>query len=841
MLRPLTSLKFSALALALVPLVAATQQAPGGTQVVTSGGQQSPAGGQQAPGSDQKANQPDKAAPSNNPGTVAPGKDKPQQNGKKTSTPGSPDAAHPNGTGVPVEVGDPWDSLKLDSKVRIKLSFRNANVDNVIAMLQQASHITIVKDPVLVGPVTVTTADPVSLTEAFHVFNSVLKLKGFELSRDRKILVITRPKPPAPPPPPPMINMAPPPDPNKTVVKFYPMMYANATQVARAINEVFQSGAPNPNQQQFAMVFGGQGGPPRQAGQGPTVHASSEEFSNSVIVNAPEAQQKEVAELIKEIDKRQSEPHRTKSYKLVYATATEIVTSVQNVLSNSVTKGRGAKEANPFAEIFFGASSTNQNLAVADSRTNSIIVTGNDDLIAVADQLIADLDQRMPFTGTTFVFKLENARADTVANLMTAAFGQRQGVQNNNNGNRPITPSNNTFNNTSTSSAGKLTPKLGQKKPDPNSLPVALQDPNAESGDLATSVGVAQGFFFSSDGGGGGGFGRGRQNNNGISIGHDADGRVIGVHDLTGQVTAIADPNTNSVIVVTAPDNVPLIKQVLEQLDKIPEQVMIQTIVVEATLDRSKQFGLEWNFAQAKAFGNKGTTGTAGQGFGLQNGASPLQGFNYALTGGDLSAFFNMLQTDTKFQVLATPRIFTSNNMESQINISQSIPYVTSTIQNTNGTFSYNYAFQDVGIVLTVTPHITSNGYVTMDVMQTANDLFGYTAFNAPIINQRQAETTISAKDGETIVLGGMIRSQVTSTVNKVPLLGDIPLLGNLFRSQNNDKQKTELLVFLTPRVVRDPAEAKKLKDAAQKALSVGSQSIVKPEIQAQSGKKAGG
>ena len=203
MLRPLTSLKFSALALALVPLVAATQQAPGGTQVVTSGGQQSPAGGQQAPGSDQKANQPDKAAPSNNPGTVAPGKDKPQQNGKKTSTPGSPDAAHPNGTGVPVEVGDPWDSLKLDSKVRIKLSFRNANVDNVIAMLQQASHITIVKDPVLVGPVTVTTADPVSLTEAFHVFNSVLKLKGFELSRDRKILVITRPKPPAPPPPPP--------------------------------------------------------------------------------------------------------------------------------------------------------------------------------------------------------------------------------------------------------------------------------------------------------------------------------------------------------------------------------------------------------------------------------------------------------------------------------------------------------------------------------------------------------------------------------------------------------------------------------------------------------------
>ena len=269
---------------------------------------------------------------------------------------------------------------------------------------------------------------------------------------------------------------------------------------------------------------------------------------------------------------------------------------------------------------------------------------------------------------------------------------------------------------------------------------------------------------------------------------------------------------------------------------------MIQTIIVEANLDKSKQFGLEWKFAQAKAFGNKGTTGSAGANFGLQNANPPLQGFNYTLTGGDLSAFFNMLQTDTKFQVLSTPRIFTSNNMEAQINISQSIPYIVSTIENQNGTTSFNYAFQDVGMVLTVTPHITSNGYVTMDVTQTANDLQGYTTFNAPIVNQREAETTVSVKDGETIILGGMIRNQVTSTVNKIPLLGSIPLLGELFTQKKNDHQKTELLVFLTPKVVRDPAEAKKIKDDTQSELSPAMQRILKEQERRQGSKaKTGG
>src|SRR5471030_2294276 len=94
-------------------------------------------------------------------------------------------------------VGSAWDDLKLDSKVRLKLSFRNANIDNVIAVFENASQITIVKDPALKGPITLTTAKAVRLSEAFHVFNTVLKLDGYEFSRDGQVLVITKAKPPA--------------------------------------------------------------------------------------------------------------------------------------------------------------------------------------------------------------------------------------------------------------------------------------------------------------------------------------------------------------------------------------------------------------------------------------------------------------------------------------------------------------------------------------------------------------------------------------------------------------------------------------------------------------------
>jgi general secretion pathway protein D len=130
-----------------------------------------------------------------------------------------------------------------------------------------------------------------------------------------------------------------------------------------------------------------------------------------------------------------------------------------------------------------------------------------------------------------------------------------------------------------------------------------------------------------------------------------------------------------------------------------------------------------------------------------------------------------------------------------------------------------------------VTPHITANGYVTLDVDQTANDLQGFTSFNAPIVNQREANTTVSVKNGETIILGGIIRRNVTSTVKKIPILGDIPLLGQLFRSTTKDDTRTELMVFLTPRVVKNPDDARALRDDTTKKMTPDSQKTLKNAI----------
>ncbi len=748
----------------------------------------------------------------------------------------------------------PWEEFKLNTKTKLKLDFRNASIDNILTLFQKQSGITIVKDPTLTGGVTLTSAKEVGLSDAFSILNQMLSLKGYDLSKEDKMLVIKKKNQqgrgwsgPQNWPMPSTTDW----NQDKPILRVYTIQYANASQLARVLNDVFQSsGNSNP----FARMggFGGMGGPGggfnRGGGGGnffqnlasmsgqnqPQIRASSDDFSNSVIVNAQERDQGQVKDLIKQLDKPSEEPQKSKVFRLVYADADEVQSVVQSVLSANVPRGKGGattgQSQGPGA--FFQAlrgTVAGAGTCVADSRTNSLVVTATADNLVVIDKVINDLDKNVPVESTTFVFPLANARADTVATLMQQAFGTRQGL-NSPGGNRT---SNTTgrVNNTGSSNNRTNNRNLNGQTQDQNlvaEMPLEMATPGADSGPLATAVGVAQGFGFQ---GGNRGFGQSNRNNSQSTYanGRDQNGRLVNTRDLTGQVTAIPDINTNSIIVVTSPENADILRKILDQLDKIPEQVMIETMIVEATLDATTKMGIEWQYSGslARLTGDKNSTGTGGTDFGNKTASPALQGLRYTLSGSNLSAFMNALQTDQKFQILSTPRIFTSNNVQAQINISQSIPYVLSSRQDTNGNFTYNYAFQDVGIVLTVTPRITSNGYVTMDVTQTANDLQGYTSFNAPIVNQREADTTVSVRDGETIVLGGIIRRTVSSTVNKVPLLGDIPLLGQLFKSTSKENQKTELLVFLTPRIVRDATEARKLKDEQVDRLSPQSQGLM--------------
>jgi general secretion pathway protein D len=731
-----------------------------------------------------------------------------------------------------------WEEFRLDSKKRIQLSFRNASVDQIVDILSKTSGITIVSDPALSQRMTVTSPRAVPLKDAFAIFNTALGLRGFELGKEGNIMVIRRRQERNTMGADAMRAMMAGAQQSQSELKVYRIKYASASEVARVVNEVFiqqqqmQGGFPGMNFGGFGGGGGrfgggrpGMGGVPFSfpglGGQQPNVRASSDDFSNSVIVNAPKDKQLEVESLIEDIDKQTDQPFQTKTYRLKFATALEMQPVIQGVLQSNAPRGRGGpsnqsvNQRFSFFDLFSGGNRQGQGSVNSDDRSNSLIVTTTADNQTVVESLIKELDQEVPVVNTTFVFPLRNARADSVATLLQNAFGNRNGGSGfsnrgggfNNQGNR--TQGNRNQGNRNFGGGGgggRTAPEAGQ----PVDVPL---DEKADDGVLMTDVWVQQGGFR---------FGGGQQTRQQSGLVRGADGQVVNQRDLTNQVTVIPDPNTNSLVIVTTPDNVEVLRSVLDQLDRIPEQVMIETMIVEATLDKSTKLGVEWTVAQPKAFNETGVTGNARSDFGLANANPALEGFRYTVTGGNISTFINALKTDDKFEVLSTPRIFTSNNVEAEINISQSVPYVLSTREDANGNLTFNYAFQDVGIVLTVTPRITSNGYVTMEISQTANDLQGFTDFNAPIVNQRQANTTVSVKDSETIILGGIIRTQVNSKVKKLPILGDIPILGELFKSTTRQNTKTELLVFLRPTIVRDDEEAKALRESTEKQLSQG-------------------
>jgi general secretion pathway protein D len=280
-------------------------------------------------------------------------------------------------------------------------------------------------------------------------------------------------------------------------------------------------------------------------------------------------------------------------------------------------------------------------------------------------------------------------------------------------------------------------------------------------------------------------------------------------------MTIVPDTNSNSLIINALPENLEMLRALIRSLDVVSEQVMIEALIVEATLDDSTKLGVDWTWTHS--LGNN-KTGTAEINPGL---VPPVGGLRYSIMGTNLDAVLTALATDQRFNILATPRIFTSNNQPAQINIGQQVPYVISVIENTVGSQTYNYGYLDVGVILDVVPRIAQSGLVTMDVQQSANELLGFTSFNAPIIAQRMTTTQVSIADGQTVIIGGIIRDSVTRTTNKVPILGDLPIIGGLFRSTEKATNKTELMVFLTPRIVRNPAQAELLTDDQRRNLHV--------------------
>lgn len=702
--------------------------------------------------------------------------------------------------------------MHLDPTVRLKVDFRAATPDVVINFLSDAAHIPIVQDPTLKGVITLNSAGYVSLDDAFSLLDIALRMQGYELAAQGKFLLVQKTPPPPPPPapsPPPMMAHGPggpmmpgmPGQPGAGApggepdfeFKIYPIKYANATLLAKAVNDAYNDPTPAP-QPGFMPQ-------PQQGPQSPRrVRAVAEEYSNSLVVHAPAKEQAEIAAFVAEVDKQADQPRSSRVFKLKHARADKLEPVIESIVDNSSPLGTGSRTnpeqnapANPFIFLFGGQQKSNNNGdVVSDVPTNSLTVTAANEVLDHVADVIKELDVPANYESNTFVYTFKNARADVVANLLNISFGNKL-----NSGSVGGSLSSQISNNSSSNNQSD------------NSQPPSLNGPTINPQNSPST--------------GGGGvlsITRGQPPaDEDIETGIDENGNVVNISDLTGSVLLVPNIDTNSVIVVAAPQDRPLIEDILKQMDVTPEQVMIETLVVEATLNRDNQLGVEWTFPTSNLFGESNTTGSGSVSYGLQTNPTQPGGLFYTLTSSQFGAFVQALHTDSHMKVVSSPRVFTTNNALAQVKIGQSLPYITNQTVSATGSTLSSYNFLDVGLVLTIVPRIMSNGCVTMDVTQTANDFVGYTSFNAPIVNERETQTTINVKGGETAVLGGIIENTTTLTDDKVPVLGDLPLIGNLFRSTTAQKDKTELLIFLTPHVIADPADVHTLRDQSEADL----------------------
>ncbi len=292
---------------------------------------------------------------------------------------------------------------------------------------------------------------------------------------------------------------------------------------------------------------------------------------------------------------------------------------------------------------------------------------------------------------------------------------------------------------------------------------------------------------------------------------------------VEGEVRFIADEVTNAVIVTTFPRNWPEIETTLKKLDRMPRQVLIEVLVAEITLTDETSLGIEWALRTGGFTLFQSPEGVfRAPSFPIPPG--PVTGLPTGLTFFTFQTerFFtllNALATENKVNVLSSPSIMTSENKKAVINVSQSVPVVTSQLVPvapggaTQTAFTQAVEFKDAGIILTVTPRIGEKGTVALDIKQEVNDVGEREPppINSPRFTKREAETSVVLVDNQTLVMGGLIQNRRSVVRRGIPLLSKIPLLGLLFGATTETIRKTELLILITPRVIGTALDAARI------------------------------
>lgn len=296
--------------------------------------------------------------------------------------------------------------------------------------------------------------------------------------------------------------------------------------------------------------------------------------------------------------------------------------------------------------------------------------------------------------------------------------------------------------------------------------------------------------------------------------------------DFEGAVQILADKPTNSLIITATARDLELVKEVVRKLDTARRQVYVETVIMEVTVDRLKQFGDDVTALFGVQTPSQNLTAIGGI-----NETPPT--FTNLLASpidfSDVSAFnvravLTALQRSDGVNILSTPQILTSDNQKAEIVVGENRPFPTGQSQTTGGNTITTIERRDVGITLRLTPQILESSLVKLDVFQEISAVSGESqaAGSIPlgvVTNKRSATTSVLVQDGQTAVIGGLIRDNVVTGQRKIPLLGDIPILGWLFKFESKRTEKTNLLIFLTPTIVKGPKEMAEIRAAKSEAM----------------------
>lgn len=288
-----------------------------------------------------------------------------------------------------------------------------------------------------------------------------------------------------------------------------------------------------------------------------------------------------------------------------------------------------------------------------------------------------------------------------------------------------------------------------------------------------------------------------------------------------------ANEPTNSLLITDFPAYIEKVKTVLKEIDVAPVQVLIEAKLVDITEKDYQNFGVTYTVDYKPALGGLTSTHSQEEVAGSQTMAGPsstLSGGQLKITTLALKNFpantvtLDALIQDNKAHLLASPSILTLNGKEARIIIGERYPYKEQT-QTTTGT-TETTKFVDIGTTLRVTPQVSPDNWITMSVHPEVSSL--YESLTAgPRITTREADATIRVKDGETIVIGGLIKRQDDRIKSRVPILGHIPILGWIFSKASSDLVSTELVVFITPHIIGSPEEIKEIKASRQEEVTV--------------------